>query len=179
MGANCESRTPVVCFKASTILQGLGIISLRQFLVSGDKEAQSRSRSYCPTTYKYAEEFHTPGDYSDQLVQHATPAALAHECVIPVVCNMSSKAASHAPTSVALGMIVPLCSYYQPKTERAVKLCVGFWMIEGEELALAIGMVSALSSNPLSLAARALTEGTISNDELPTAFPTGVYGCAR
>ena len=52
-------------------------------------------------------------------------------------------------------------------------------MIDGEELALAIGMVSALSSNPLSLAARALTEGTISNDELPTAFPTGVYGCAR
>ena len=52
-------------------------------------------------------------------------------------------------------------------------------MIEGEELALAIGMVSALSFNPLSLAARALTGGTISNDELPTASPTGVYGCAR
>ena len=52
-------------------------------------------------------------------------------------------------------------------------------MIEGDELALAIGIVSALSSNPLSLAARALTGGTISNDELPTASPTGVYGCAR
>ena len=32
--------------------------------------------------------------------------------------------------------------------------------------------------SPLSLAARSLTEGTISNDELPTAPPTGVYGCA-
>ena len=52
-------------------------------------------------------------------------------------------------------------------------------MIEGEELALTIGIVSALSFNPLSLAARALAGGTISNDELPTAFPTGVYGCAR
>ena len=52
-------------------------------------------------------------------------------------------------------------------------------MIEGEELALTIGIVSALSFNPLSLAARALTGGTISNDELPTASPTGVYGCAR
>ena len=40
-------------------------------------------------------------------------------------------------------------------------------------------MVSALSSNPLSLAARALIGGTISNDELPIASPTGVYGCAR
>ena len=47
-------------------------------------------------------------------------------------------------------------------------------MIEGDELALAIGIVSALSSNPLSLAARALTGGTISKDELPTASPTGV-----
>ena len=44
-------------------------------------------------------------------------------------------------------------------------------MIDGEELALAIGMVSALSSNPLSLAARALTGGTISNDELPDCIP--------
>ena len=50
-------------------------------------------------------------------------------------------------------------------------------MIDGEEFALVIGTVSILSSNPLSLAARALTGGTISNDELPTAFPTGVYGC--
>ena len=52
-------------------------------------------------------------------------------------------------------------------------------MIDGEEFALTIGIVSALSSNPLSLAARALTGGTISNDELPTASPTGVCGCAR
>ena len=57
--------------------------------------------------------------------------------------------------------------------------CVGTWIIDGEELALAIGIVSVLSSNPLSLAARALTGGAISKDELPTAFPTGVYGCAR
>ena len=47
-------------------------------------------------------------------------------------------------------------------------------MIEGDELALAIGIVSALSSKPLSLAARVLTGGTISKDELPTASPTGV-----
>ena len=48
-----------------------------------------------------------------------------------------------------------------------------------EEFALTIGTVSILSFNPLSLAARSLTEGTTSNDELPTAPPTGVYGCAR
>ena len=52
-------------------------------------------------------------------------------------------------------------------------------MIDGEEFALGIGTVSTLSSNPLSLAARVLADGTISKDELPTAFPIGVYGCAR
>ena len=57
--------------------------------------------------------------------------------------------------------------------------CEGSWIIDGEEFALTIGTVSILSFNPLSLAARSLTEGTTSNDELPTAPPTGVYGCAR
>ena len=52
--------------------------------------------------------------------------------VIPVICNMSTKsakhprrAASHAPSSIALGMIIPLCSRYQPKTDRAVELDCG------------------------------------------------------
>ena len=71
----------------------------------------------------------TPGQYSDELVKSGTPEELAHECVLPVVCNMSNTsskhgrcAARHAPTTVALGMIAPLCSYYQPKTERTPKL---------------------------------------------------------
>ena len=51
-------------------------------------------------------------------------------------------------------------------------------MIDGEEFALVIGTVSMLSFKPLSLAARSLAEGTTSNDELPTAPPTGVYGWA-
>ena len=51
-------------------------------------------------------------------------------------------------------------------------------MIDGEELDLRIGTVSMLSLRPLSLAARSVADGTISNDELPTALPTGIYGCA-
>ena len=46
----CESRAPIVCFKA-----GLAIISSRQFMPRGDKEGHSRLRTYCPTTYQYAE----------------------------------------------------------------------------------------------------------------------------
>ena len=48
-----------------------------------------------------------------------------HTRVLPAVCNVSNKsakrntcAARRAPTPIALGLIVPLCSYYQPKTDR-------------------------------------------------------------
>ena len=34
-----------------------------------------------------------------------------------------------------------------------------------------------LSLSPLSLAARSVADGSTSNDELPIAAPTGVYGC--
>ena len=78
---------------------------------------------------KYAEEFYTPGQYSDDLVESGTPAELARECVLAVVCSMSNRsskhnrcAASHARATIALGMIAPLCSHYQPKTERTPKL---------------------------------------------------------
>ena len=51
-------------------------------------------------------------------------------------------------------------------------------MIDGDEFDLNMGTVSILSFCPLSLAARSLAEGSNSNDELPIAAPTGVYGCA-
>ena len=59
-----------------------------------------------------------------------------------------------------------------------VCICRGWWKIDGEELDLGIGVVSILSFPLPSLAARLTTEGTNSKDELPTASPTGVYGCA-
>ena len=55
---------------------------------------------------------------------------------------------------------------------------MGLWRTDGEKLDRKIGMVSVLSLSPLSLAARSTADGTTSNDELPTALPTGVYGCA-
>ena len=100
---------------------------LKQLLPSGYVETQTKQRTYCPSTYQYAEEFYTPGKYSEMLVRASTPPELAHERVLTVVCNMSRKkknnkhwfcAASHAPTTVASGRIVPLSPYYQPKTDR-------------------------------------------------------------
>ena len=85
----CESRAPTDLFKASTVLQGLVNISSRQFLACGDKEAQARSGTYCPTTYQYAEEFYTPGQYSDTPSDYHTPALRAYKCVTPVI-NMTN-----------------------------------------------------------------------------------------
>ena len=61
-----------------------------------------------------------------------------------------------------------------PATRFGLITCRGWWKIDGEELDLRFGVVSILSLTPLSLAARLTTEGTYSNDELPTASPTGV-----
>ena len=54
---------------------------------------------------------------------------LAHECVLPIICQMSNKnakhpycACAHAPSCVATGLIIPLVNYYQPKVDRQVKL---------------------------------------------------------
>ena len=51
-------------------------------------------------------------------------------------------------------------------------------MIDGDEFDLNMGTVSTLSFSPRSLAARSVADGSISNDELPMAAPTGIYGCA-
>ena len=51
-------------------------------------------------------------------------------------------------------------------------------MIDGDEFDLNMGTVSTLSFRPLSLAAQSVADGSMSNDELPIAAPTGVYGCA-
>ena len=51
-------------------------------------------------------------------------------------------------------------------------------MINDDQFDLNMGTVSTLSFRPLSLAAQSVADGSISNDELPIAAPTGVYGCA-
>ena len=67
----CESRTPIVAFKASTILQGLGMMASKQFLVSGATVAQLKQRTYCPSIDQYTEEFFAPHRHTNSGLQHA------------------------------------------------------------------------------------------------------------
>ena len=77
-------QCPILVFKASTVLQSLGIIASRTLLPSSDTQGDSRERTYCPTTWNYAYGHHTPNDYSDALFEKGAPAILAHERVLTV-----------------------------------------------------------------------------------------------
>ena len=122
------SESRIVCCKAATTLQGLAISS-RQILPSSDVEGQARKRTYCPSTYRFGEEVFALGQHSDQLAGAGTPAILADECTIPVICNLSKKhqkqpkcVSSHAASTIPLELIIPLVSYYQIWGDRVVKL---------------------------------------------------------
>ena len=127
--ATHQAQCPIVCFKASTVFQGMGVIASRTLLPSADVEGQRRQRTYCPTTFNTADSYDTPSAYSDQLARHGSRSLLAHECVIPLICHMRNKkqkhptcACAHAPSAVAIGIVIPIISYYQPKFQRKIKL---------------------------------------------------------
>ena len=48
------AQCSIVCFKASTMLQGMGIIASRIVLPCFDVQGESRERTYCPPTWLYA-----------------------------------------------------------------------------------------------------------------------------
>ena len=90
------AQCPIVVFKASTVLQSIGIIASRILLPSADTQGETRERTYCPTTWNYAYGYHTPTEYSDALFEKGAPAVLAHECVLSVIAQMSNKNSRHA-----------------------------------------------------------------------------------
>ena len=109
------AQCPIVVFKASTVLQSLGIIASRTLLPSSDTQGESRERTCCPTTWDYAYTYDTPSKYSNALFEKGAIPILAHECVLSVIAQMSNKnqrhaqcANAHAPSAVVSGMMVSL-----------------------------------------------------------------------
>ena len=90
------SQSPIVVFKAATVLQSLGIIASRILLPSSDVQGEKRDRTYCPTTWNYAYEYETPAQHSDQLRANGAPSLLAHECVLAVMAQIPNKNQRHA-----------------------------------------------------------------------------------
>ena len=76
------AQCPIVCF--SVARYGSDRIA---HLVAKWRPAQ---QELLPSDLQLSDSYDTPGDYSDQLAQHGAPTLLAHECIIPVICNMSN-----------------------------------------------------------------------------------------
>ena len=124
-----QDQCPIVCFKASTVMQSMGIIASRTILPSSDPQGGKRERTYCPSTFFYGYSYYTPSKYSNTLAQYGGLPMLAHEFVLSVIAQMSNKNTKHpycayadAQSTVVSGMLISLTPHYQPKVERFVRL---------------------------------------------------------
>ena len=61
------SQSPIVVFKVATVLQSLGIVSSRIILPSSDVKGEKKNKTYCPSTFEMAYQYHSPSEYSDML----------------------------------------------------------------------------------------------------------------
>ena len=119
---------PIVCFKALTVMQSMGIIASRTIPPSSDVQGGSRERTYCPSTYIYGHAYDTPTRYSDIL----SCSTVRYPCLHMSACSrssfknqMSNKpycANADAPSSVVSGMMISLTPYDQPKADRIGRL---------------------------------------------------------
>ena len=124
------SQSPIVVFKAATvILQSLGIISSRIILPSSDVKGEKKNKTYCPSTWNFAYQYHSPAEYADMLRDAGASSLLSHECVLSVIVQMSSKSSSHpncsfadSASSVLSGVMVSLTPVYEQKVPRAIQL---------------------------------------------------------
>ena len=114
------AQCPIVVFKASTVLQSMGIIASRTLLPSSNVQEELRERTYCPTT-SYAYGYDSPSKYSDALFKRGAAPILAHECVL-FIAQMSNKnqrhpqrANAHAPSAVMSSMMISLTPFTSPR----------------------------------------------------------------
>ena len=117
------SQSPIVVFKAATVLQSLGVIASRVLLPSSDTQGEKRDRTYCPTTWNYAYTYDTPAQYSDQLQAQGVPSLRAHECVLAVTAQIPNKNPNKAhsanvdsASAVISGVMVSLTPAHAPKS---------------------------------------------------------------
>ena len=112
------SQSPIVVFKAATVLQALGIIHSRYILPSSDVKGDKKNKTYCPSTWNHAYQYQSPVDYSDMLRDAGAGSILSRECVLSVIDQLSSKSSSHpgcsfADSASSAALLQPLCRRFQ------------------------------------------------------------------
>ena len=116
------SQSPIAVFKASTVLQSLGIMASKILLLSSDVKGGKKNRTYCPSTWNGAYTYGTQAEYSGQL-------RMAEEYILGVVAQLSNKNTNHpkcafadSDSSVLTGMMVSLVPGYKAKVSRPVQI---------------------------------------------------------
>ena len=96
----------------------------RSWRPSRRRHSSPNKSGHCLSTFHFSNSYDTPSTYGEALAHYGAKPLLAHECVIPIICQTSNKtqkhpdcACAHAPSRVATGLITPLVSYYQPKVD--------------------------------------------------------------
>ena len=121
-------QVPIVCFKASTVMQNLGIV------VSNGNTQENRMTeptAQRPTPLPTA--MRPRPSTATFLFDHHAYAILAHECVFSVIIQMSNKNPKHVnganadcASTVVSGMLVCLTPFYKARNLRPVMLTETF-----------------------------------------------------
>ena len=90
-----QSQSPIAAFKATNMLQALGIAYSKIILPSGDSKGAEKKRTYCPTTWTHCYQWEYASKYADQLSQVGASPLLCKETTLLVRIQLSNKSQSH------------------------------------------------------------------------------------
>ena len=90
-----QSQSPIAAFKATNMLQALGIACSKIVLPSADPKGAEKKRTYCPTTWTHCYQWEYASTYADQLRQAGASPLLCKETTLLVRTQLSNKSQSH------------------------------------------------------------------------------------
>ena len=105
-----QSQSPIAAFKACNMIQALGIAYSKIVLPSGDSAGESKSKTYCPTTWRHCYQWAYSSQYADQLSQAQASPLLCKECTLLARIQLSKKSASHPDCAFADCASTTMCS---------------------------------------------------------------------
>ena len=90
-----QSQSAIAAFKATNMLQALGIAYSKIVLPSADSKDAEKKRTYCPTTWTHCYQWEYASTYADQLRQAGASPLLCKETTLLVRIQLSNKSQSH------------------------------------------------------------------------------------
>ena len=125
-----QSQSPIAAFKACNVTQTIGIAYSKIVFPSFDSKGESKSRTYCPTTWNNSYTWQYAAEYADQLRRVSRASALlCEECTLLVRIQLSSKIANHpncafadSASTVMCGAMISLTPCIAPTVERECDL---------------------------------------------------------